>query len=40
MTQNEAREAMLVVKRDYSEYVWQMGSGFKIGEFILHGRTK
>jgi hypothetical protein len=38
LTQNEAREAMGVARRDYPEFVWQMESGFKSGEFILHGR--
>ncbi len=40
MAQNNAREMMHAAKRDYPEYVWQMESGFKSGEFILHGRTK
>jgi len=40
MTQNNAREAMHAAKRDYPEYVWQMESGFKSGEFAVHGRTK
>jgi hypothetical protein len=40
LTQNDAREAMLVAKRDYPEYVWQMESGFKSGEFVLNGRKK
>jgi hypothetical protein len=40
MTQNNAREAMHGAKRDYPEYTWEMESGFKIGEFVLHGHTK
>jgi hypothetical protein len=40
MTQNDAREAMLIAKRDYPEYVWQMESGFKSGEFVLNGRKR
>ncbi|SPF47387.1 hypothetical protein SBA1_740001 [Candidatus Sulfotelmatobacter kueseliae] len=40
MTQNSAREAMHGAKRDYPEYTWEMESGFKIGEFVLHGHTK
>lgn len=40
MTQNNAREAMHGAKRDYPEYTWEMESGFKIGEFVVHGHTK
>ena len=40
MTQNNAREAMHAAKRDYPEYAWQMESGFKGDEFVLHGRKK
>ena len=40
MTQNNAREAMHTAKRDYAEYTWEMESGFKIGEFVLHGHSR
>jgi len=40
MTQNNAREAMHGAKRDYPEYTWEMESGFKIGEFVVHGHPK
>jgi hypothetical protein len=40
MSQNDIREAMLEAKRDYPEYVWEMESGFKSGDFILHGHSK
>jgi hypothetical protein len=40
MTQNNAREAMQVAKRDYPDYTWEMESGFKSGEFVLHGQKK
>ena len=40
MSQNNAREAMHGVKRDYPEYAWEMESGFSSGDFILHGRNK
>jgi hypothetical protein len=40
MTQNTAREAMHGAKRDYPEYAWEMESGFKNGEFVVHGQKK
>jgi len=40
MSQNDIREAMHGAKRDYPDYVWEMESGFKNGEFILHGHSK
>jgi hypothetical protein len=40
MSQNDIREAMHGAKRDYPDYVWEMESGFKSGEFILHGHSK
>jgi hypothetical protein len=40
MSQNNIREAMHGVKRDYPEYAWEMESGFKSGDFILHGHSK
>ena len=40
MSQNDIREAMHGAKRDYPEYVWEMESGFKSGDFILHGHSK
>ncbi len=40
MSQNNIREAMHGAKRDYPEYAWEMESGFKNGDFILHGRSK
>ena len=40
MSQNHIREAMHGAKRDYPEYVWEMESGFKSGDFILHGQSK
>ena len=40
MTQNNAREAMHEAKRDYPEYAWEMASGFKSGEFVVHGQKK
>ena len=40
MSQNDVREAMHGAKRDYPNYVWEMESGFKSGEFILHGHNK
>lgn len=40
MSQNHIREAMHGVKKDYPEYVWEMESGFKSGDFILHGHSK
>jgi len=40
MNQNDIREAMHGAKRDYPDYVWEMESGFKSGEFILHGHSK
>jgi len=38
MTQNNAREAMQGAKREYPDYAWEMESGFKSGEFIVHGQ--
>jgi hypothetical protein len=40
MSQNDIREAMHGAKRDYPDYLWEMESGFKSGEFILHGHSK
>jgi hypothetical protein len=40
MSQNNARVAMQVAKRDYPEYTWEMESGFSSGEFMLHGHDK
>jgi hypothetical protein len=40
MTQNKAREAMPGAKRDYPEYSWEMESGFKSGDFVVHGQKK
>ena len=40
MSQNNIREAMHGAKRDYPEYAWEMESGFKSGDFILHGHSK
>jgi hypothetical protein len=40
MSQNNIREAMHGAKKDYPEYVWEMESGFKSGDFILHGHSK
>jgi hypothetical protein len=40
MSQNNIREAMHEAKRDYPEYAWEMESGFKSGDFILHGHSK
>lgn len=40
MSQNNIREAMHGAKRDYPEYAWEMESGFKRGDFILHGQSK
>jgi hypothetical protein len=40
MTQNTAREAMHGAMRDYPEFAWEMESGFKNGEFVLHGQKK
>ena len=40
MSQNDARKAMQVARRDYPEYTWEMESGFSSDEFILHGRNK
>jgi hypothetical protein len=40
MSQNDIREAMHGAKRDYPDYVWEMESGFKSGDFILHGHSK
>jgi hypothetical protein len=40
MTQNNAREAMRGAKRDYPEYAWEMESGFRSGEFVVHGQKK
>jgi hypothetical protein len=40
MSQDNIREAMHGAKRDYPDYVWEMESGFKSGEFILHGHSK
>jgi hypothetical protein len=40
MNQNDIREAMHGAKRDYPDYVWEMESGFKSDEFILHGHSK
>jgi hypothetical protein len=39
MTQNNAREAMHGAKHDYPEYTWEMESGFKAGEFVVHLRA-
>ena len=38
MTQNHAREAMHGAKREYPDYTWEMESGFKSGEFVVHGQ--
>jgi hypothetical protein len=40
MSQNKAREAMHGANRDYPEYTWEMESGFKSGDFVVHGQTK
>ena len=40
MSQNNAREAMHGANRDYPEYIWEMESGFKSGDFVVHGHTK
>ena len=40
MSQNDIREAMHRAKRDYPDYTWEMESGFKSAEFILHGHSK
>lgn len=40
MSQNNIREAMHGAKSDYPEYAWEMESGFKRGDFILHGQSK
>ena len=40
MSQDDARKAMQGARRDYPEYAWEMESGFSLGEFILHGRSK
>jgi hypothetical protein len=40
MSQNNIREAMHGAKRDYPESAWEMESGFKRGDFILHGHSK
>ena len=40
MSQNDIREAMHGAKINYPDYVWEMESGFKTGEFILHGHSK
>jgi hypothetical protein len=40
MSQDNIREAMHGAKRDYPEYAWEMESGFKRGDFILHGHSK
>jgi hypothetical protein len=40
MSQDDARKAIQAARRDYSEYTWEMESGFSSGEFILHGRNK
>jgi len=39
MSQNDIRDAMHGAKRDYPQYVWEMESGFKSDEFILHGHN-
>ena len=39
MSQDDIRDAMHGAKRDYPQYVWEMESGFKSGEFILHGHN-
>ena len=40
MSQNNACEAMTGANRDYSEYSWEVESGFKSGDFVVHGHTK
>lgn len=40
MSQNDIREAMHGAKKDYPDYAWEMESGFKSGEFVLHGHSK
>lgn len=40
MSQNHIREAMRGAKREYPEYVWEMESGFKSGDFVLHGHSE
>src|ERR1035438_8022393 len=40
MTQNSAREAVRGAKRVYPDYSWEMESGFKSGEFVVHGHKK
>lgn len=40
MSQNRIRAAMHGAKRDYQDHVWEMESGFKSGDFILHGHSK
>ena len=40
MTQNGAREAVHGAKRVYPDYSWEMESGFKSGEFVVHGHKK
>ena len=39
MSQDDIRDAMHGAKRDYTQYVWEMESGFKSDEFILHGHN-
>jgi hypothetical protein len=38
MTQSNAREAMHGAKSVYPDYRWEMESGFKSGEFVVHGQ--
>ncbi|PYX27435.1 MAG: hypothetical protein DMG77_19015 [Acidobacteria bacterium] len=40
MNQDNAREAMHGANRQYHEYSWEMESGFKSGEFVVHRHTK
>jgi len=40
MTQDGARQAVHVVKNLYPDYSWEMESGFKSGEFVVHGQKK
>lgn len=40
MTQDNAYAMMLQAQGEYPDYVWEMGSWFKGGEFVVHGRKK
>jgi hypothetical protein len=40
MSQDKANAALHGVQRDYPQCTWEMESGFKSGEFIVHGHKK